>query len=73
MSIWLKYGVPGIAFLTPIVLSPLLGTILAHAFGGKKARIIKYMWISSVVWGYALAWLVKFADLLLHQLWATFH
>lgn len=62
---WLKYGVPGMSFLTPVLLSPLGGAILVNAFGGRKKDIIKYMWISSILWGYPMTWAVKFAGHLL--------
>lgn len=61
VRIWLKYGVPGMSFLTPVLLSPLGGAILVNAFGGKKRDIIKYMWMSSLFWGYIMTWAVKFA------------
>ena len=59
--IWKKYGIMGIAFLTPIFLTPIGGTITANALGCKKEDIFKYMWISSLFWSYTITWLVKFA------------
>lgn len=66
-KIWRAYGVPGIAFFTPILLSPPGGTILANAFGGKKAEIIKWMWIFGAFWSLALTLLVKYAGNLLQE------
>lgn len=65
VQLWMKYGVAGMSFLTPVLLSPLGGAILVNAFGGRKKDIIKYMWISSIVWGYPMTWAVKFAGHLL--------
>lgn len=65
VKLWLKYGVPGMSFLTPVLLSPLGGAILVNAFGGKRRDIIKYMWMSSLFWGYIMTWAVKFAGHLL--------
>ena len=62
VRIWQKYGVAGIAFLTPIILMPVGGAILANAFGGKKQEIIKWMWLACVFWTYPLTWIVKFAS-----------
>ena len=59
--IWKKYGIMGIAFLTPIFLTPIGGTITANALGCKKEDIFKYMWISSLFWSYTITWLLKFA------------
>lgn len=61
VKIWQQYGVPGIAFLTPVLFMPIGGALLANAFGGKKSDILKYMWISCIFWGYLLSFLVAFA------------
>lgn len=44
-------GLAGIAVLTPLILTPILGTILAVSIGASKERILLYMFISSVVFG----------------------
>lgn len=62
VEIWRKYGIPGVAILTPILLTPIGGTVMANAFGGKKEDIFKYMWISCLFWSYVITWLVKFAS-----------
>lgn len=61
VRIWRKYGIMGIAFLTPILLTPIGGTIAANAMGCKKERIFKYMWISGLFWSYTITWIIKFA------------
>lgn len=50
VKVWRKYGEMGISFLTPILLSPPGGAILAVALGGSKKKIIAYMLLWSVVW-----------------------
>ncbi|MDH5379558.1 MAG: small multi-drug export protein [Cyclobacteriaceae bacterium] len=52
VRIWKKYGLVGIAFLTPILLMPIGGTLLATSFGGEKKKIILYMLISAIFWGF---------------------
>lgn len=65
VKIWNKYGVAGIAFFTPILLTPIGGTILANAFGGKKSEIIKYMLLWSAFWSVTLTYALKyFGDIL---------
>lgn len=49
-NIWKKYGLTGIALLTPIVLTPIGGTLLAVSSGSPKEKIIFYMFISAAVW-----------------------
>jgi uncharacterized membrane protein len=61
VKIWKKYGIIGIAFLTPILLTPIGGTLVANALGCKKQEIFKYMWISVIFWSYTITWAFKFA------------
>lgn len=48
--IWKKYGLVGVALLTPIILTPIGGTLLAVSSGSPKEKIIFYMFISAAVW-----------------------
>jgi hypothetical protein len=50
VKIWRKYGELGISFLTPILLSPPGGSIIAMALGGSRKKTIAYMLLWSVVW-----------------------
>lgn len=50
VQIWKKYGVGGVAFLTPLLLTPIGGTILAVAFGSPKDRILIFMFVSGALW-----------------------
>ncbi|MGC4022377.1 MAG: hypothetical protein QM734_10720 [Cyclobacteriaceae bacterium] len=45
-----KYGLGGIAFLTPLFLTPIGGTIIAVSMGKPKNQIILIMLISAVGW-----------------------
>lgn len=55
VSIWSRFGIQGLAFLTPILLSPIVGTMLAVSFGEKRSRIYWYMFVSALFWGIALS------------------
>ena len=50
IKIWKYSGVKGIAFITPIVLSPVIGALLLNAVGAKKKEIIKWMLLSALLW-----------------------
>ncbi len=50
VMIWKKYGLFGVSFLTPIIFTPIGGTILASFVGGKRKTIIYYMLFSAVFW-----------------------
>jgi membrane protein DedA with SNARE-associated domain len=49
-----KYGLGGVAFLTPILLTPIGGTIIAVSMGKPKEKILLFMLISAMSWGTAL-------------------
>jgi hypothetical protein len=50
VTIWKKYGLIGVAALTPVLLTPIGGTLLAVSSGSPKEKIIFYMFISASVW-----------------------
>ncbi len=50
VAIWKKYGVAGVAFLTPLILTPVGGTLLAISFGSPRDKLILYMFISASAW-----------------------
>jgi len=50
VTIWNKYGQIGVALLTPILLTPIGGTLLLTSFRTPKAIIMIYMSVSAVVW-----------------------
>lgn len=68
VRIWKKWGVPGIAFLTPILLSPIGGVFLVNALGGKKRDIFKWMWIFGSIWSLILTLLSRYAGWLLRDM-----
>ncbi|QHT68015.1 hypothetical protein GXP67_15880 [Rhodocytophaga rosea] len=51
VKIWRKYGLKGVAFLTPVFFSPIIGTVMAASFGETKQRIFFYMLGSALFWG----------------------
>lgn len=51
VTLWKKYGVAGVAFLTPILLTPIGGSLVAISFGSPRDKLILYMFISASVWG----------------------
>lgn len=45
-----KYGLAGIAFLTPLILTPIGGTLLAISVVNSKPKVLAYMLTSAVFW-----------------------
>jgi hypothetical protein len=50
VRIWKKYGLVGVAALTPILLTPIGGALLAVSSGSPREKIILFMFISASVW-----------------------
>lgn len=51
VKVWKKFGIIGIAFLTPPLFTPLFGPLLAVAFRVPRNSIFLWMTISAIVWG----------------------
>lgn len=60
VRVWQKYGIFGVAFLTPLLFSPIVGTLIAVSFGEKKHKILIYMLLSAVFWGLILSVFIHF-------------
>lgn len=60
IKIWNKYGIIGVAFLTPLFLSPIGGAIIANSFGGSKKKILGYMAVSACFWGITYTFIIEF-------------
>lgn len=60
VRIWKRYGLLGVSFLTPIVLTPIGGTLVSVMFGEKWYRIFLYMLINAIVWSVGLTYFVYF-------------
>jgi membrane protein DedA with SNARE-associated domain len=58
--IWRRYGLYGIALLTPILLTPIGGTLLAISFGTPKNKLILFMFVSASAWALILSSVVYF-------------
>ena len=50
VKVWTKFGISGVAFLTPILLTPIGGSIVAASFGAQPGKIIGYMAVSAAFW-----------------------
>ncbi len=50
VRVWNKRGLIGVAFLTPVLFSPIGGALIAISFGERKKKIILYMFLSACFW-----------------------
>lgn len=63
VSLWKKYGLVGVAVLTPLLLTPIGGTIVAVSFGSPKHKILLYMLISATVFAIGMSYAIyEFGD-----------
>ncbi len=51
IKVFKRFGMGGIAFLTPILLSPIGGTVIATLLGVPRPRILLHMLWSALFWG----------------------
>ncbi len=58
IKIWSKFGIAGIAFLTPALFTPPLGGALMVAFRAPRIPAFTWMLISGLVWGVIFTLLV---------------
>ncbi|TAE49051.1 MAG: hypothetical protein EAY69_03775 [Cytophagales bacterium] len=63
VRIWKKYGMWGIACLTPLLFTPIGGTLIAVSFGEKTKNIIYKMFVFCVIWALFFTFLVYFIQI----------
>ncbi len=61
VKIWRKFGLEGVCLLTPLILTPPGGGLLANLLAPDKKKLIKWMWISALGWSTIISALVKYA------------
>jgi len=59
-KIWKRYGLIGVAVLTPIILTPIGGTLLAVSSGSPREKIVFYMLISASFWSVVISSAIYF-------------
>ncbi|AFV23300.1 hypothetical protein Mpsy_1091 [Methanolobus psychrophilus R15] len=50
MSIWDRYGLPGLALISPIITGTHLAALIALGLGSKKYSIVLWMSLSILIW-----------------------
>ncbi|MDW8296820.1 MAG: hypothetical protein RMJ97_08035, partial [Raineya sp.] len=50
VRIWQRFSIWGIAFLTPVLFSPIVGTVIAVSFGVPRIKILLAMALSAFFW-----------------------
>lgn len=64
-----KYGLAGVALLTPVILTPIGGTLIAVGVSPNREKIILFMLISACVWSVIITCAVYFGyDAVMHYI-----
>jgi len=59
-----KYGLPGIALITPTIISIPIGTILARRLYPDRKKVYIYLLVSVVIWSFILSLVLHFPKIL---------
>jgi len=54
VQVWNKYGIVGVAALTPILFTPIGGTAIVVSFGVPLHKIWLYMFAAALFWGISI-------------------
>ncbi len=57
IKVWKRFGIIGIAFLTPPLFTPIFGPLLAVAFKVPRNSIFMWMSLSAIIWGFGISFL----------------
>lgn len=60
VEVWTKYGMWGVAALTPVLFTPIGGTAIVVSFGEPLKRILLFMFVSAVLWAFAVTFILYF-------------
>jgi hypothetical protein len=52
----------GLAFATPIILSPVIGVIVSNLLERNRSKIIKWMWLSALFWAFLESFVLQYAS-----------
>lgn len=55
-----RFGLPGMALLTPVIFSPVVGTLLAISFGEDRKKVMFWMAGSAYFWAFLLSFVLSF-------------
>jgi len=68
VKIWSRFGIWGIAFLTPILFSPPIGSILAVSLGAPRRAILLSMFVSACFWAVVMCLAIYWLNIDLRRL-----
>ncbi len=60
VRVWRRWGLPGVAFLVPIILMPIPGAIIANAFSTDTRPYIRWLWVFSAIDSLLMSYFLRF-------------
>lgn len=70
LQIWNKFGIVGLSLITPVLLTPIGGTLIAVTLGVPKPKIILHMSYSAVIWSVIISLAIVLLNNGVHSLMA---
>jgi hypothetical protein len=58
VRIWKRFGIFGVAILTPVLFTPIIGAAIAVSFGVPRHTVILHMFISASFWAVLISVIV---------------
>ncbi|MGC3948410.1 MAG: hypothetical protein QM762_28555 [Chryseolinea sp.] len=58
VRIWQRFGIFGLAILTPVLFTPIVGAAIAVSFGVPRHAMILHMFISASIWSVLISVIV---------------
>lgn len=62
VKLWRKYGMFGVAFITPVIISIPVGTVILNLFEDNKQKIFIYMFFSILFWAVLMTSVFEILD-----------
>lgn len=60
VKVWKKYGLPGVAFLVPLILMPIPGAIIANTFSEDTRPYIRWLWFFGALYSIFMSFFLRF-------------
>ncbi|MEM9325629.1 MAG: hypothetical protein AAGA85_08235 [Bacteroidota bacterium] len=60
VRVWRRWGLPGVAFLVPLILMPIPGAIIANTFSTDTRPYIRWLWLFGALYSLGASLILRF-------------
>ena len=60
VRVWRRWGLPGVAFLVPIIIMPIPGAIIANTFSSDTRPYIRWLWFFGALFSTIMSFALRF-------------